>query len=63
MSQQRVTLLELLDLGAVFDAVDYIILLDRLYTDFGISGHVHSWFTSYLRIRSQSKAGHFVGLK
>ena len=54
MNQQQVTLLVLLDLSTAFDTVNHKILLDRLHTDFGISGQVHSWFESYLRDRSQS---------
>lgn len=34
--------------------MEHKLLLDRLYTDFGISGQVHSWFESHLRDRSQS---------
>ena len=49
MNQQRVTLLVLIDL-----TVDHTILLNRLSRDFGITGHVYSWFESYLHNRFQS---------
>ena len=57
-NQQRVTLLVLLDLSAALDNVDQAILLDRLHTHFGISGHAHSWFKSYLHHRFQSISTH-----
>ena len=46
--------LVLLDLSAAFDTIDHNILLDRLYTRFGIADTTLSWIKSYLNHRKQS---------
>ena len=50
----KIAVLTLLDLSAAFDTIDHTILIDRLYSKFGISGVVLSWFESYLTNRSQT---------
>jgi hypothetical protein len=47
-------LLALLDFSAAFDTIDHVILFDRIFLRFGISGSVLQWFRSYLTIRNQS---------
>lgn len=58
MNPQQVTLLVVLDLSTVFDTVDHAILIDRLHTHFGISGHAHFWFKCYLHHSFQSISIH-----
>ena len=49
----KVTLLALLDMSAAFDAVDHVILLERLHFRFGFDDVALRWFRSYLTGRSQ----------
>ena len=54
MNNQRVTLLiQLLDLSAAFDIIDYDTLLHRLRFSFDIHEKVLSWCKSYFSRRSQ----------
>ena len=54
MNNQRVTLLiQLLDLSAAFDIIDYVTLLHRLRFSFDIHEKVLSWCKSYFSRRSQ----------
>ena len=43
----------LLDLSAAFDTVDHAILLQRMYSNFGIADMALQWFTCYLTNRTQ----------
>ena len=47
MDKGKVTALTLLDLSAAFNAIDHVILLQRLHRHFGISGTALRWFKSY----------------
>ena len=52
MEKQSIIGLIALDLSAVFDTVDHDILLDILYTKFGIEDKVLQWLKEYLRPKS-----------
>ncbi|XP_071510967.1 uncharacterized protein [Diadema antillarum] len=52
LDNKLVTFIVFLDLSAAFDCVDHDIMLARLTSNFGISGSVKAWFTSYLSDRS-----------
>jgi len=51
--QGRPTILVSIDLSSDFDMVEHSILLNRLYTSFGISGTAFSWICSCLKRGSQ----------
>ena len=53
MLKGRVTALTLLDLSAAFDTIDYLTLINRLSSLYGISGTALDWFTLYLSDRCQ----------
>ena len=44
----KVSALILLDLSAAFDTIDHNILIDRLESWVGLSGHVLEWFKTYI---------------
>ena len=46
--------LVLLDLSSAFDTTDRSVLMDRLYTRFGLRGTALAWIKSYLTNRSQA---------
>ena len=47
------SILCLLDLSSAFDTIDHKLLLHRLQSTFGFTGHVLNWFESYLTNRMQ----------
>lgn len=51
--EKQVTVLIGLDLSAAFDTVSHQTLLQRLQTEFGVTGTVLSWIKSYLTDRKQ----------
>ena len=53
MDKGHVTLLVMLDLSAVFDAVDHSILLHRLQSKLGLRDRALLWFKFYLTGRTQ----------
>ena len=50
---KQVTILTSLHLSAAFDTVDHEILLERLQTEFGVTGTPLAWLQSYLDGRTQ----------
>ena len=54
VDNERISLLALLDVSAVFDTVDHAILLDRLSISFGITGSAFDWMRSFIVGRTQT---------
>ena len=42
-----------LDISAAFDTVDFDILLQRIYTEFGVGGSALNWLRSFITGRTQ----------
>ncbi|KAK6175738.1 hypothetical protein SNE40_014131 [Patella caerulea] len=54
VDQGSIAMLVLLDLSAAFDTLDHSRILNRLESEYGISGLVLNWFSSYLIGRTQA---------
>ena len=52
-NDKQVTVLIGLDLSAAFDTVNHGILLERLQSEFGVTGAPRAWLQSYLEGRTQ----------
>jgi len=50
---RQTTVLLSLDISAAFNSIDHDILLERLGTDFGISGSALGWLRSFVTGRMQ----------
>ena len=54
MDNNKICIITLSDLSAVFETTDPLILFTRLQRLFGISGSALSWFTSFIFNRTQA---------
>ena len=52
IDSQRCVVLVLLDLSAAFDTVNHKILLERMFSKFGVTGMALKWFEPYLADRN-----------
>ena len=57
LNNGNISVLALLDFSSAFDIIDHPIRVHRLHTDFGFTGTVHQWFSSYL-----TDCTHYVSL-
>ena len=48
LDKGNISVLALLDISSAFNTIDHPILVHRLHTDFGFTGTVLQWFSSYL---------------
>ena len=54
LDKRHCVCLVLLDLSAAFDTIDHDVFLQRLETEYAITGEVVTWMRSYLRNREQN---------